>query len=104
MAQYISTKWRKVMDKIVYKNLSEEKRKSLKGVYNNIDKIWEFSCKANQSLFVYIFGEHMGNHYWDKFTREHHRDFLHFLRGLDSEVKGDLFANIFLNENLYANC
>ncbi len=92
------------MTEISWKSLSKDKQDELVKIYQNIDKIWEFQCKVNQSLMIYLFGERLGNHYWDKFVREHDRNLLQFLRGLDSEKKSDLMANIFLDETLYSNC
>jgi len=52
---------------------------------------------------VYLFGEQLGAHYWEKFTREYDRNIMRMMKGMDSEKKGDLVANIFLNENIYAH-
>jgi len=94
------------MDKgttIEFKTLSEEDISNLRKVYQNLDKIWEFQCKVNQNLMVYLFGEQLGAHYWEKFTREYDRNIMRMMKGMDSEKKGDLVANIFLNENIYAH-
>jgi len=92
------------MDSLVYRELKEEEREELQKVYQCIDKIWTFSGKANQELFIYLFGEKMGNHYWDKFTRECQRDILRLFRAMDRDKKSDLIANIFLNKSLYSHC
>jgi hypothetical protein len=89
------------MESIKYNELSEEQRRELQNVYQNIDKIWDFSCKANEKLFIHIFGEKMGLHYWEKFSTAPGRDILYFMCGMDSDKKGDLIANIFLDKSLY---
>jgi len=89
---------------ISWESISEEDKKKLGDVYQNIEKIWEFSCKANESLMIYLFGEQLGKHYWEKLSTTHDRNIITFLRGMDIEKKSDLFANIFLNETLYAHC
>ena len=89
--------------KIEFKTLSEEERNSLRKVYINLDKIWEFQCKVNQNLMVYLFGEQLGKHYWGKFTREHDRNIMKMMKAMDSDKKGDMIANIFLDDNLYAH-
>jgi hypothetical protein len=91
------------MEKVNYEKLKVEDKKTLQSVYSNYDKLWEFQCKVNQNLMVYLFGENMGEHYWDKFTREHDRNIMRLMRGMDSDKKGDLVANIFFNKNLYAH-
>lgn len=95
------------MDKgssIIFKSLGDEERNSLRKVYSNIDKLWEFQCKANQKLMIYLFGEQLGKHYWDKFTRVHNSNILQFMKGMDSDQKSNMIANIFLDETLYSNC
>lgn len=90
------------MSAFKYSKLSEDDKKELQGVYKNIDKIWDFSCKANEKLFIHIFGERMGIHYWKKFTSDFDRDILRLIHATDYEVKGDLIANVFLDKSLYA--
>jgi hypothetical protein len=92
------------MTEINWKSLSEENKKNLIDINQSINKILEFQCKVNERLMIYLFGERLGNHYWDKFTREHSRNVLELLSGMDSNTKGDLIANIFLDENIYSNC
>jgi hypothetical protein len=89
---------------INWESLNEEKRNELRKINQNIDKIFEFQGKVNQKLMIYIFGERLGNHYWDKFVREYSRNMFQFMNYMDSSAKSDLMANIFLDENLYSNC
>lgn len=92
------------MTEISWESLGLEKRSELRKINQNIDKIWEFQCKVNQKLMIYLFGEQLGGHYWDKFVREHNRNVFEFMKGMDSPKKSDLMANIFLDETLYSNC
>jgi len=95
------------MDKgtsIDWKSISYEEKKKLQGIYGNFEKLWEFECKVNERLMIYLFGENLGKHYWDKFIRENDRNIMKLMKSMDAEKKGDLVANIFLNETLYANC
>jgi len=93
------------MDKglVTWKVLPIEDKEKLKNIYQNFDKLWEFQCKVNQNLMIYLFGEQLGGHYWDKFTREHDRNIMRMMKGMDSDKKGDMVANIFLNETIYAH-
>ena len=91
------------MEKVSYEKLSIDDKKELISIYSNYEKLWEFQCKVNQKLMVYIFGERLGEHYWEKFVRDFDRNVMKFMKSMDSDKKGDLVANIFFNKSLYAH-
>lgn len=94
---------------IKYSALSESKREEISSFYRELQKLIEFNNKANQKLFVYLYGEQKGEHLWLKF-RELNNMFL-FLKYLDHENQTILLANIygydkmsFSANPLYAHC
>lgn len=91
-------------DEITWNSLNDEKRNEIVKIKQNFDMIFEFQCKVNENLMIYIFGEQLGKHYWYKFTIVSNRNIFQFIKCMDSDKKGDLIANIFLNETLYENC
>lgn len=99
------------MDKpLNWKELPEDKQKELQTDFQRVKKLQEFSNKANQKLFVFLFGEHMGQHYWEKFVLTYKRDICAFIGYIDDEPASVLFTNIFYQKDphrsnpLYAHC
>jgi len=79
---------------VKWETLSEEKKKEIQNVYYYVEQLTIFSNKANQKLFVYLYGEQMGNHLWEKF-RSFDGDMFKFIKYLDVENKTILMSNVF---------
>lgn len=79
---------------IKWGSLSEEKKREIQNVYHYVEQLTNFSNKANQKLFVYLYGEQIGNHLWEKFL-SFDGDMFKFIKYLDVENKTILMTNIF---------
>ena len=94
------------MGKLEFKNLSKEKQQELRKTYLIINKLVEFSNKANLNLFVFLYGNQIGTHLFSKFRE--FSDMLKFLNYLDIENRTILLTNIFGSEDevnlLFLNC
>lgn len=97
---------------IQWTELSDDKKKEIQKHFQTMKAIRVFSTKANEKLFIFLFGERMGKHYWVKFASDFKRDISAFISYIDDSNAAILFANIFSEEErftwdshpLYANC
>jgi len=84
-------------------------REKLKGdgtfsYVNQVIQLETFGKKLNRNLFIYLFGERLGDHLNEKFVIESHRNLLAFLSSLTSEYQFFLLHELKNNESLYAHC
>jgi len=85
-------------------SLDSVKKAECSMMYKSLDMLLEFSKKANFNLFVYLFGEKLGNHLCWKYTVTYRKDFMKFFNFLDLDNKGIIVVNILHNKDLYSNC
>jgi hypothetical protein len=78
---------------IRFADLPEEKRVSVATFYQNLKLLIEFSNKANEKLFIYLYGERLGKHLWIQFRKID--NLFTFLNYLDIENRDILLANVY---------
>lgn len=66
------------------------------------DNLFKLQNCLNSSLFIYMFGEQLGNHYIEKFI-DSKRNLLTFFKIIDSEAKFFMLHELKTNKNLFAN-
>lgn len=76
-----------------FASLPDEKRVSIATFYQDLKLLIEFGNKANERLFIYLYGEQMGKHLWVQF-RKFDNLFL-FINYLDIQNRDILLANIY---------
>lgn len=92
------------MDKVYeFTELSLQEQEPVRELYKGIQKLIDFSDKVTCKLLVYLYGEKLGNHLWDKYI-SYDRDIISWYLQLSIENKGLLASNLYYNEVMYAHC
>lgn len=76
------------------------------GSFQYLDQVTQLEKLAigiNHKMMVYLFGERMGDHYWQKFAVECSRDLLRFFRQLHHEARFFIIYELKNNDMLFAN-
>lgn len=88
--------------------LSEDKQKEIQKIYGDLTLLIEFSNKANQNLFIYLYGENLGLHLWNKFRE--FNNIITFFNYLDTDNRSVILANVYGQKDrwmanpIYAYC
>lgn len=83
-------------------------RKDLKadGTFSYVDQVTQLerlSINMSGKTLIYLFGDLLGTHLWEKFVVECQRNLLHFFRQLTSEYKFYILHELKNNDMLFAN-
>lgn len=76
------------------------------GTFNYVDQVTQLerlSINMSGKTLVYLFGDLLGAHLWEKFVIECQRNLLHFFRRLTSEYKFYILHELKNNDALFAN-
>lgn len=65
--------------------------------------LFKLQNNLNSALFIYMFGEQLGNHYAQKFAIDCNRNLLMFFKIIDSEATFFILHQLKTNKNLFAN-
>ncbi len=65
--------------------------------------LFKLQNNLNSNLLIYLFGEHLGNHYANKFV-ENNRNLLMFFKIIDSEATFFMLHQLKTNRDLFAYC
>lgn len=90
-------------------DLPNDKKEEIRDFYSDMKLLIEFGNKATGALFIYLYGEHLGTHLWEKFCRTD-RNITKFIGLLDTENQATLLTNVLVYKNtigahpLYAHC
>lgn len=79
-------------------------RKSKQPMYDAskvIKDLQRFQTKASGAMFVYMFGEQLGAHLWEKFADQNRRNMLTFLNQLTDEYRIFIVHEIQLNPQIW---
>lgn len=94
---------------LIWTELPKEKKEIISQFYGDLQALIEFNNKANQNIFVYLYGEQMGEHLWQQFRKID--NFLNFMKYLDEKNREVLLTNVYgwdkmkYSANpLYAHC
>lgn len=93
--------------RLTWERLSEAKQNKIRDFYIDLYKLVEFGNKANQNLFVYLYGQQMGEHLWLKFKEIN--NIFTFMNYMDIQNRSVILSNVLgyennLENNLYAHC
>ena len=61
---------------------------------DSVKALIDMQNKINRDTMVYLFGEDIGQHYWDKFIYNHGRNVLSFLGSMTAEARFFLMYQI----------
>lgn len=93
------------MKTITFKDINKEQQEKVLDFSVYISNLQSFSERANNKLFVYIFGKKAGDwHYHENFYAIHRKNILTFFLSLNNFEKELLITNLLYNPNLYDNC
>lgn len=70
---------------------------------SQVNQLEKLSINLSGNMMVYLFGDQLGNHLWEKFAIGSHRNLLYFLRGLTSEIRFFILHELKNNKSLFAN-
>jgi len=68
-----------------------------------VEQLEKLSINMSGRMLVYMFGDQLGTHLFEKFVIECHRNLLYFLRQLTSEYRFFILYELKNNKNLFAN-
>lgn len=63
----------------------------------------KLSMNLSGSILIYLFGEQLGAHLWEKFAGECHQNLLLFLRQLTSEYRFFILHELKNNDRLFSH-
>jgi hypothetical protein len=64
-------------------------------------ELQKLSRKMSQSTLIYLFGDNLGKHYFEKFVFQHNRDLLSFLSNIDTQNRFFILHELKNNPELF---
>lgn len=93
------------MKALDFDSLTKEQQEKLLDISIFSKKLQEFSNRATNKLFIYLFAKKAGDwHFHENYLARNNKNILSFFNSLNEYEKGVIIANIFFNEKLYENC
>ena len=93
------------MSALTFDMLTKEQQEKVLDINLFASKLHEFSQKATNKLFIFLFDKKEGNwQYHENFCGKNNKNILTYFNTLTEIQKGIIISNIFFNEKLYENC
>lgn len=76
------------------------RNKGIFGFKTDVESLIKFSSNVRPNTFIYLYGEDLGKHYWEKYVGTYNRNLINFISYMDDNAQFFLLHEIKTNANL----